>query len=179
MSFQQGKMKRNLCAILVLTLCLASHWSTVKVDAFGVPGPFLRIGSSPYAIQTVNTASNALQAEDSRGSRRGFIATVKRLFLGAGTMSTLGRRPLPVFAEEIDGSKSGSTVEIQVTNLGGEPDSKGTIKIQLKPEWAPRGVARFEVSVLPSGDVAHASLLDVIPFTSDTRFPLFFTFGRI
>jgi hypothetical protein len=71
------------------------------------------------------------------------------LFLGAGGVASIvGGRPIPVFAEDTDGSSlsSGNVVEIRVANLEGQPDSTGTIKIQLRPDWAPRGVARFEVS---------------------------------
>jgi hypothetical protein len=129
---------------LVLTICLAGHSSTWAVDAFGVASSQLRI-ESPLSTKPTESTSSSLRAAENEGSRRGFIGAVKRLFLGAGTISTIGRRPLPVFAEELDGGKSGNMVEIEVTNLDGQPENKGTIKIQLKPEWAPRGVARFEV----------------------------------
>jgi hypothetical protein len=137
-------MSRNLSVLLVLTLSLAFNWSTGMVDAFGVSGsPFLRLDSN-----YVTSTSTALNSEKRGGTRRSFIAAVKRIFVGAGAFSTIGGRQVPVFAEETDaGDKSGNIVEIQVTNIDGESDSKGTIKIQLKPDWAPRGVTRFEVSL--------------------------------
>jgi hypothetical protein len=46
---------------------------------------------------------------------------------------------LPAIAEE------GSIVELQVANLDGVEGRTGTIKIQMRPDWAPRGVQRFEV----------------------------------
>jgi hypothetical protein len=157
-------MNRNLCAIFVLTLCHACRWPVVKVEAFGMSGsPLLRLDS-----HLVTPTSTALKAENRGGTRRGFIAAVKRLFVGAGAFSTTaGGRPIPVCAEETDsGENSGNTVEILVTNIDGESDSKGTIKIQLKPEWAPRGVARFEVSlVLFSGMWLDLSLTRLHLFT--------------
>lgn len=136
-------MRRSLYAILLLIVCLASHTSTVVVHAFGVSSsPLLRT----LDVRSAATTSTALHAQESEeGSRRGFIATVKRLFLGVGGVSTLGGRPLAALAEDTDSSQSGNVVEIQVSNLDGNPDSKGTIKIKMKPDWAPRGVARFEV----------------------------------
>jgi hypothetical protein len=115
----------------------------MMVNGFGVSTSqkFQRL-DTPYAAFT----STTLRAEQRGGTRRGFIAAVKRLLLGTGFFSTSGGLPVPALAEETDASgKSGNVVEIQVTNVDGESDSKGTIKIQLKPEWAPRGVARFEV----------------------------------
>ena len=38
----------------------------------------------------------------------------------------------------------GRIVELQVANLQGNADQTGTIRIQLEPTWAPRGVERFE-----------------------------------
>lgn len=39
---------------------------------------------------------------------------------------------------------TGRIVEFTVNNINGEPANKGTIKIQLEPSWAPKGVQRFE-----------------------------------
>lgn len=62
----------------------------------------------------------------------------RREVLGVGfTAAVVGSQP--VIAEE------GSIVELQVANLDGVEGRTGTIKIQLRPDWAPRGVQRFEV----------------------------------
>ena len=125
-------IKKKLCAFLLLV-----H-TTSLIHAFGVSSPITRIESFTSPIVASPKTSTVLEAER-EGSRRGFFASVRRLFLGAGAVSSIvGGRPVPVFAEETaDGSSTsiGNIVEIQVSNLDGNPDSTGTIKIQLKPEW--------------------------------------------
>ena len=88
----------------------------------------------------------SLQAE--RGSRRReLFSGIRRVIVGAGTAAVAfrGTKGLPVFAEENDARGAGNTIEIQVANLDGNPGGTGTIKIMMRPDWAPRGVARFEV----------------------------------
>jgi hypothetical protein len=143
MLIQRSQLKRKALAILAFTVFLVSR-STITADAFGVSSPFHRIESHSASIDT--RASTNLHAERNEGDRRGFFSAVRKVFLGAGAVvSNIGSRSLPALAEDT-GSSSGNLVEIQIENLDG-PSSSGTIKIQLKPEWAPRGVARFEVSV--------------------------------
>jgi len=90
----------------------------------------------------INTSLQEQQNNDQE--RRGFFSTVKK-FLGASALVAVGgSKPLPAFAEETDTSPSGNIIEIKVNNIGVDSDKSGTIKIQMKPEWAPRGVARFE-----------------------------------
>lgn len=64
----------------------------------------------------------------------------RREVIGAGFLTAAVVGTLPAIAEE------GSIVELQVANLDGVEGRTGTIKIQLHPDWAPRGVERFEVS---------------------------------
>jgi hypothetical protein len=125
-------MKKNLYAVALIMV----H-TTSLIHGFGVSSPISRIESFPSPIVTTPKISTALEAER-EGSRRRFFASVRRLFLGAGAVSSVvGGRLVPVFAESTDGSSTsiGNIVEIQVSNLDGNPDSTGTIKIQLKPEW--------------------------------------------
>ena len=42
-------------------------------------------------------------------------------------------------------AEAGRIVELTINNVDGEEGKTGSIKIQLQPDWAPRGVARFEV----------------------------------
>jgi peptidyl-prolyl cis-trans isomerase A (cyclophilin A) len=62
----------------------------------------------------------------------------------AGVLTSV-THPIPSSAADSDSkpSLSGPVVEFRLANLDGEPETLGTVKIQLYPEWAPRGVDRF------------------------------------
>lgn len=128
--------KYNLFALMVIAFVMVR--TTKKIDAFS---------TSPALSQVNRPSATSLHLKDSSNDqeRRGFFSSVKRLF-GASVLvaGTTGGKSVPVLADETDAKSSGTIVEIQVSNLDG--GSTGTIKIQMKPEWAPRGVARFEVS---------------------------------
>jgi len=105
-----------------------------RIDAFSTNhgvAKFPRLSSTSLLQQ---------QQESNDQERRGFFSSVKSLFGASVLVSGIGGKSLPAFAE--DTSVSGNIIEIQVNNLDG--GSAGTIKIQMKPDWAPRGVARFE-----------------------------------
>jgi hypothetical protein len=53
---------------------------------------------------------------------------------------------IPPAAASVDDEVNGRIVSFQIQNLNGVDGQTGNIKIQLAPAWAPRGVARFEVS---------------------------------
>lgn len=101
-----------------------------------------------------SSKSHILDEEGKPGAqrRRDFFSNARRIILGAGTVATStfgGGLPsiAPASAESVAISRSGKTIEFQVNNLAGG-DATGTIKIMMKPDWAPRGVARFEVRFL-------------------------------
>jgi hypothetical protein len=124
-----SKTKYNIFALMVMALITVR--TTQRIDAFST-NPAISKG-----LKLPSTSTSLFQQE-----RRGFFSSVKR-FIGASVLvSGIGGRSLPAFAE--DTTASGNIVEIEVKNLDG--GSAGTIKIQMKPDWAPRGVARFEVS---------------------------------
>jgi hypothetical protein len=119
----------------LLAGCIIAFLSfQTSIDAFGVTGSLPRTYSS-----------TSLQAE--RGSRRrDFFDAVKRGVLGAGAVAAMEKVTTPpAFAED---STAGKIVTLQVANIDGEPEKTGTLRIQLRPEWAPRGVARFEVCAI-------------------------------
>lgn len=126
-------MKYYLFGLMVMALVMVR--TTKKIDAFS---------TGPALAQIPRRSSTTLHLKDNNDQeRRGFFSSVKRLFGASVLVAGTGVKPLPVLADETDTSSSGGRiVEIQVSNLdGGE---SGVIKIQMKPDWAPRGVARFE-----------------------------------
>ncbi|MGK3754523.1 MAG: hypothetical protein ACI8RD_006832 [Bacillariaceae sp.] len=126
----------------LMTMALVT---THRIHAFSTPTSRISLSQGTMRINTA-LQEQQQQQQNNDQERRGFFSTVKR-FLGASILVGVGgSKPLPVFAEETDTSPSGNIIEIQVNNLEGDPEKTGTIKIQMKPEWAPRGVARFEVS---------------------------------
>ena len=132
-----SKTKYSLFALMVMALVMVR--TTNKIHAFSTPA------LSQSTTTRLSTTSLYEQQQDSNDQeRRGFFSSVKSLFGAAVLVAGVGSKPLPVFAEETDTSPSGNIIEIEVNNLDG--GVAGTIKIQMKPEWAPRGVARFEVS---------------------------------
>jgi cyclophilin family peptidyl-prolyl cis-trans isomerase len=70
---------------------------------------------------------------------------------GAATGEELGLTPVP-----------GKTVELQLQNLQGNSEQSGKIRIELYPEWAPKGVARFE-ELTSSGFWDECRMFRVLP----------------
>lgn len=128
-----SRTKYHFFSLMVMALVMVR--TTKKIDAFS---------TTPSIKQCPRSSSTTLHLKDSNDQeRRGFFSSLKRLVGASVIVAGTGGKALPVFADETDTSSSGGKiVEIKVSNLdGGE---SGTIKIQMKPDWAPRGVARFE-----------------------------------
>jgi hypothetical protein len=128
---------------------IANMISANKQLLFGCIVAILTFRNTSYAfaptiVTSLRKFSTALEAQKD-SPRRDFVNTLKRVVLGAGTAAAL-KNNAPAFAEE---ATTGRIVEMQVANLGGEEGKTGTVRIQLRPEWAPRGVSRFEVRSLP------------------------------
>ena len=116
---------------IFLAALVASLWSPTT-QGFGVI-------NQPRQAASISTTS--LHAS----RRREFFGAVKRVALGAGAVVGW-RQSLPV-ANADDSPSTGRIVEVQVANLDGKEGETGTFRIQLRPDWAPRGSARFEVRV--------------------------------
>lgn len=97
--------------------------------------------SSPLNTLPVPQSTTALEAES---SRRGVLGRLRGAVVGAATLSIF--RPQIALAEHAPATTTGRIVELVVENVDGVEGKTGSIKLQLRPEWAPRGVQRFEVS---------------------------------
>jgi len=133
-----SKSKYSLFALMVMALVMVR--TTNKIHAFSTPAL-----SRSTTTRLPTTSLYEQQQDNNDQERRGFFSSVKSLFGAAVLVAGVGGKPLPVFAEETDTSPSGNIIEIEVNNLDG--GATGIVKIQMKPEWAPRGVARFEECV--------------------------------
>jgi peptidyl-prolyl cis-trans isomerase A (cyclophilin A) len=86
------------------------------------------------------SSTSALYAHN---PRRNVLEWIKRsltfgLVAATGTLSSAS----PALATEE--AVPGSLIELEFSNLDGIEGKTGTVKIQLYPEWAPKGVERFE-----------------------------------
>jgi hypothetical protein len=93
--------------------------------------------SSSSTSQAPASSSTALSAFGRRQVLRG----LKRVIVAGGATSAFQREAALAEAAPT----SGRIVEFEMANLDGNGAS-GKVKILTRPEWAPRGVARFEVS---------------------------------
>jgi len=80
--------------------------------------------------------------------RREVFGWVKKAAVFGFGLKTASSIPKPAVAAEEEIANGGRVVTFTVDNLNGEENNKGTFKVQLMPDWAPRGVARFEVRLL-------------------------------
>lgn len=110
---------------LLLSLCLSAH-------SFSTP-------VSHSATQTVLFAEEPARSP----KRRSVLGNLRRAVVGTVTLASFRSKLQPVNAEEILSSQ-GRVVQLEIANLEGEEGNTGVVKIKLQPEWAPRGVKRFE-----------------------------------
>lgn len=89
--------------------------------------------------------STALFAE-----RRTVLGNIRAGIVSVATFAAFRQRVEPAYADEIV-QTDGRVIELQIANLDGVEGSTGVVKIELKKDWAPRGVKRFEVRPFFSG----------------------------
>ena len=94
--------------------------------------------STRYHKRVRTSSTTALEAS----KRRDILRGLRKAAFAAVGVSTISNLPKSAEAQEL----SGRIVEFTIQNVDGEEGKTGKVKIQLEPEWAPRGVQRFEVS---------------------------------
>jgi hypothetical protein len=125
---------------LVLVALLSSI--STGADAFVVP-TYHSSGISPSILH--RTGSNSRSSTELHASKRREVFGKLKRVLFAGSIATAFKSREPAFAEDATPSPvTGKVVVMEIGNVDGEEGKTGTVKIQLHPEWAPKGVQRFE-----------------------------------
>ncbi|KAL3942308.1 MAG: hypothetical protein SGBAC_003481 [Bacillariaceae sp.] len=116
---------------------------TVLLSLFVGVSSFSSSYNSPLVAQS--RTPTQLFAEDPARSpkRRSVLGNLKKAVVGSATLAAFRQKLPPVNAEELLASP-GRTVQMEIANLDGVEGNTGIVKIKLQPEWAPRGVKRFE-----------------------------------
>jgi hypothetical protein len=128
-------------------------------------------GSSSLPTKAAKYSATAIHAE-APGSRRKVLGNFRRSVVGAATLSVFRQGPKVAVADDVIPT-TGRIVEMTIANLDGIEGNTGTVKIQLRPEWAPRGVKRFEVCFRPAvilSEILFLSSADLTPFLSCSIF---------
>lgn len=140
-------------ALLLLLLVQVSLWQApfprfAAVDAFAV-------APLSYSSRSKSSSRTSTQLFAGAERRRDILSWVMKraavVGLGFKTSDALGQqqpqRPDAALAAEEDAAVNGRIVTFTVSNIGGDASQSGTVRIQMAPTWAPRGVARFEVRI--------------------------------
>lgn len=132
---------RQYISFLALLVLVAT--STPLVQAFHTTQPVTRIPVLQSGTQLRQQPQNTKNGSTDNNERRGFFSKVRNW---VGSTILVGGA-LPVFAADdatVTTPAAGNIIEMKVSNIEGDSTKSAIIKIQMKPEWAPRGVARFE-----------------------------------
>jgi peptidyl-prolyl cis-trans isomerase A (cyclophilin A) len=166
----QQQQRSRFASILCLCLLLASSASAFTAVQSPTSLRFTSASTStniPTPTTTSLFAQESPDQEDKPISRRRSVFSWMRRVVVAGvastTLSKTGSFTSAAEAEEL-GLKPvpGKTVELQLQNLAGGADKSGKIRIELYPEWAPKGVARFE-ELTSSGFWDECRMFRVLP----------------
>ena len=136
-------------AIILGLLLLVSSASTFTAPTSRAYTPFTvqaaSAGSSLDIDAPEENEDNSAPRSMSRRSAASRFGSLASAF--AATFNGILSSPAAVSAVDEVAEPEGRLIEFQVANLDG-PDgaNSGTIVIKMRPDWAPKGVQRFEVS---------------------------------
>jgi peptidyl-prolyl cis-trans isomerase A (cyclophilin A) len=169
---QRSRFASALC-LCVLLASSASAFTVVQSPTAVHKTSLGFTSTSTYTPITASTTTTLFaqesppdQEDQTSPRRRNIFSWVRRLlvagvasttlsktgsFAGAADAEELGLKPVP-----------GKTVELQLQNLAGNTESSGKVRIELYPEWAPKGVARFE-ELTASGFWDECRMFRVLP----------------
>jgi hypothetical protein len=136
-------MKITLSLQMLALWCALLSLSIHRTECFAPPS-IARQKLTTRTTDITRSPSTSLLA-DNRSRRREIFGWVKRSLLVATGYNVLRPQDANAVPAAEDAQLTGRIVTFEVANLNGDAGQKGTFKIQLAPEWAPKGVKRFEV----------------------------------
>lgn len=138
----RSKTQAQSFSILVLLLSFlgASFAFVVSPHTHRHPSPSTRPVDPNFQLVSKRLPHSSTQLDAFTPPRRRVLEWIKRVAFGSVVASGV---PSLVSADEPDPT-AGSIVEFEFANLDGVEGKTGKVKIQLYPEWAPKGVERFE-----------------------------------
>lgn len=133
------------CITKALLLLCWSFFQSVPTEAFAPASSAIARASSATVKSTTITTTTTTTTQLDVFRRRQIFGGLRRIvFAGALLLKSSSSSFPKEVAVAAEAPTAGRIVEFQLNNLDGISGKTGTIKIQLRPEWAPRGVARFE-----------------------------------
>lgn len=137
-----------------LSLLLLPFLPTPCAFQASIPLPTVPVAATTLSAETRD--DNESIQDHANPGRRGIFNSARKAAIGFGASLTalnifrsanvavINGVPVANAEDAMDAPSTGRIVELEIANLDGDPSKTATVRIQLRPEWAPRGVQRFE-----------------------------------